>query len=495
MGGIRLIFYYLTLKIFKLAKFVVWVSRLIVSFLKSELMLFITVLFLYLQSYTIGDIRIGEVPIWVYFYSKFKRFYKWYYKKPITYYPLQPITFINQPMAKIHPRRIFVHSIQFLRLPNTWTELLRSSDLPHIFVAENLLNFTYLKFFNFNLSKNFSVRKLFGNGFIYLRGLIVVFFIDALLTDDEPIWEPVEWSLVQNWLMFIFLFAWIAENLISSRYGSYTGRDKRVWFSWYKTFWLIEGYYVLSLGAAALFVIVPFYHELTYTTPFILSWWDWYSRTFFLKFMTIYALLLLFTNYLQIIINQSYWKKSLIIVILVNFFLAYLVYVHFFITFFAYFTDPNWYCSNRLVDYIQLSHEPSKWSWGSSKRDHFSYHNSKTVFWFKNDGPFASAMLFFNIFFFLSLFTLHIYWLTLVRRIYATSEVTFTYTTYCVSGLRQFFYFFNFIYFLTFFSYLITYWRLPLEFYWTLSRDHWFSVLWSVIFDYNAFLFNMLPIL
>jgi hypothetical protein len=65
--------------------------------------------------------------------------------------------------------------------------LLRSSDLPHIFVAEDLLNFTYLKFFNFNLSKNFSVRKLFGNGFIYLRGLIVVFFIDALLTDDEPI--------------------------------------------------------------------------------------------------------------------------------------------------------------------------------------------------------------------------------------------------------------------------------------------------------------------
>jgi photosystem II P680 reaction center D1 protein len=30
--------------------------------------------------------------------------------------------------------------------------------------------------------------------------------------------------------LFIFLFVLIGENLICSRYGSYTGRDKRVWF-------------------------------------------------------------------------------------------------------------------------------------------------------------------------------------------------------------------------------------------------------------------------
>ena len=309
-------------------------------------------------------------------------------------------------------------------------------------------------------------KRLLGGGFSYLRGLLVIFFVDALLTDDEPLWEPIEWSLIQNWLMFIFLFAWIAENLISSRYGSYTGRDKRVWFAWYKTFWLLEGYYVLSLGAAALFVIIPFYHELTYTTPFVLSWWDWYSRTFFLKFVSLYTVVLLVSTYLQATLAQAHWKKSLVLITTINIFLAYLVYVHFFITFFAYFTDPNWYCTNRLVDYIQLSHEPSKWSWGNAKRDHFSYHNSKTVFWFKNDGPFASAMLFFNIYFFLALFTLHIYWLTLARRVYATGEVTFTYTTYCISGLRQFFYFFTALYALVLFSYVITYWRLPVEFYW-----------------------------
>ena len=121
-----------------------------------------------------------------------------------------------------------------------------------VFYVNNYYNVTnsitnWLLYLNIN-SKHYSIlllsnfKKTFGDGFLYLRGLFILFFIDACLTDDEPIWEPVEWSLVQSWIMFIFLFAWIAENLITSRFGSYTGRDKRVWFSWYKTFWLIEGW-------------------------------------------------------------------------------------------------------------------------------------------------------------------------------------------------------------------------------------------------------------
>jgi hypothetical protein len=31
-----------------------------------------------------------------------------------------------------------------------------------------------------------------GDGLIYIRTLFLIFFIDACLTDDEPIWEPVE---------------------------------------------------------------------------------------------------------------------------------------------------------------------------------------------------------------------------------------------------------------------------------------------------------------
>ena len=162
----------------------------------------------------------------------------------------------------------------------------------------NFLNFLFLNYIktNFNF-KQVSIyflniyKKTFGEGFCYIRGLFIIFFIDACITDDEPLWEPIEWSLVQTWLLFIFIFAWIAENLITSRYGNYTGRDKRVWFAWYKTFWLIELCYALSYGLAALFVIVPFYFELTYSVSFIFSWWNWYTRIFFLNLLVFLQLL------------------------------------------------------------------------------------------------------------------------------------------------------------------------------------------------------------
>lgn len=333
-------------------------------------------------------------------------------------------------------------------------------------------------------------RRSIGEGIIYIRGLAILFFFDAMLTDDEPLWDPVEWSLVQSWILFIFAFAWIAENLISSRYGSYTGRDKRVWVAWYKTFWLIEGYYVLTLGAAALFVITPFYHETTYMLPLVVSWWNWYSRVFFFKFITVYSFMLYVGYYLQLTLGNIHWRRSLFLTGIITLMLSYMLYTHFLMSFFAYFTDPNWYHSTRLTDYIQLSHEPNKWSWGNSKRDHFSYHNSKTVFWFKNDGPFAAAFLLFHILFFLCLFSLYLYWVTLFRRIYSTREITFTYTNYCVSGLRQFFYFFFFLYALVFFSFVVQYWRLPIEYAWVPNGNPLVTVLGEVLTDYPAFIFN-----
>lgn len=335
-------------------------------------------------------------------------------------------------------------------------------------------------------------KRSVGEGFIYLRGLFLIFFIDACLTDDEPIWEPVEWSLVQSWIMFIFLFAWIAENLITSRFGSYTGRDKRVWFSWYKTFWLIEGWYIMSLGATALFVIVPFYYEVTYSTSFVFNWWTWYSRVFFFKFISLYTIILFIAYFLQINIRWFNWKKSLFLILLVNFFLSYLLYVHFIMSFFGYFTDPTWYHKTRLTDYVQLSHGPKKWSWGPAKKDHLSYHRTPTVFWFKNDGPFASAFMFFHFFFLIALFALYIYWITLIRRVYATQEVTFTYTTYCISALKQFFYFFMFLYLLVFLSFMFIYWRTPIEFMWVLNSHSWFSNLALIIRDYPHFLLSIL---
>jgi len=77
------------------------------------------------------------------------------------------------------------------------------------------------------------------------------------------------------------------------------------------------------------------------------------------------------------------WDKILLLVTLVNFFLSYLLYTQFIISFFGYITNPLWYQQNRSIDYIQLSHEPSKWAWGSAgtgKRDHVLFHNSHTRF-------------------------------------------------------------------------------------------------------------------
>ena len=335
-------------------------------------------------------------------------------------------------------------------------------------------------------------KRTFGFSFYYLQGLFMVLFIDACLTDDEPLWEPIEWSLVQTWILFIFSFAWIAENLIVSRYGSYTGRDKRVWLAWYKSFWLIELWYIISYGAAITFVIVPFYFETNYTMPFVFSWWHWYSRVFFFKFLSVFTLVLWLAQLLQLSVRWLNWRKGLLLIALINIFLSYLLYTHFFMTFFGYFTDPTWYQKTRPIDYVQLSHEPARWGWGPARKDHFTYHSVRTVFWFKNDGPFAGAFLLSHMFFFLCLFFLYIYWIALFRRVYSMKEIPLTYTTYCVSALKQFMYFFLLLYGFIFLSYISCYWRFPIEFLWTVDSQSWLYNFKDILVAYPKFLMSLI---
>ena len=331
-------------------------------------------------------------------------------------------------------------------------------------------------------------KKTIGDGFLQLQATVTILYVDALLTDDEPIWEPVEWSLIQSWILFTFLFGWISENLISSRYGSYAGRDKRVWFAWYKNAWLVIAYYAMTIGAAALFVIVPFYHEVSSLLPLTVSWWDWYNRTFFTNFIGFYVLILFLGIFFQLSVRSFNWKKSWNLILLINLLLFYLLYGQFFSSFFSYLTDPNWYHKTRLVDYIQLSHEPNKWSWGNSKRDHFSYHKSSTVFWYKNDIPFAGALMIIHLHFFWSLFGVSFFWITLTRRVFAIQEISYTYATYAVSTLKQFFLFFFLFLFLILHSYLLTYWRLPLEFLWAVNNSSWIDNFLLILNDYCSFL-------
>jgi hypothetical protein len=161
-------------------------------------------------------------------------------------------------------------------------------------------------------------------------------------------------------------------------------------------------------------------------------------------------------------------------------------------TFFGYFTDPIWFQKTRPVDYVQLSHEPSRWGWGGAKKDHFTYHNVRTVFWFKNDGPFAASFLMFHMFFFLCLFLLYIYWISLFRRVYSMKEIPLTFTTYCVSSLKQFFYFFLLLYVFIFLSYISCYWRFPIEFMWTVDSRSWLVNFVYILRDYPAFLLSIL---
>lgn len=395
----------------------------------------------------------------------------------------------------VKPQRLFMltsrhlnDKIPFVSSPNRG--LLSANHLPTqatnwFLTLSNLLKYCY--FYWTDLS-----NKTFSFGFYYLRALVFILFIDACLTDDEPLWEPIEWSLVQTWILFVFLFAWVGENLIVSRYGSYTGRDKRVWMSWYKTFWMIEGYYVINYGVACVLVIIPFYYETNYNLSFVYSWWHWYSRVFFFKFLAVYSIVLLIANLLQVSVRWLNWKKGLVLIVLVNCFLGYLIYTHFIITFFGYFTDPVWYQKTRPIDFIQLSHEPSRWGWGTAKKDHFTYHNVKTVFWFKNDGPFASSFLLFQTFLFVCIFLTFIWWISLFRRVYSMKEIPLTFTTYCVSSLKQFLYFFFFFYILIFLSFLSNYWRFPIELSFILSTESWFSNFLDIMMDYPSFLLSIL---
>ncbi len=402
-------------------------------------------------------------------------------------------------IIKIKSKKIIFKNKNFIKF-NLLTNLFKNNFF--IFFFYNNLNNTF-SYLILNLIKtnthfkNILIylidqrKRIFGEGFIFIRGLFIIFFIDACLTDDEPLWEPIEWSLVQTWLLFIFIFAWIAENLITSRYGSYTGRDKRVWLAWYKSFWLIDLCYAISYGLACLFVIVPFYFELTYTVSFIFNWWNWYTRVFFFKFISIFTILILIAHLLQLNIRWLNWKKLILFVLLINFFIAYLLFTHFIMTFFGYFTDPLWYQKTRFVDYIQLSHEPLKWGWGPSKRDHFTYHKVTTVFWFKNDGPFAGAFLMIHIFFFLTIFFLYIYWVVLLRRVYTTKEITYTFTVFCISSLKQFYYFFFLLYLFVFMSFIVCYWRFPIEFLWLINPNPWFINFILILKDYFFFLINI----
>lgn len=273
---------------------------------------------------------------------------------------------------------------------------------------------------------------------------IVFMTIDSLLIDDEPLWEPLEWSLTQSWLLFLFLFSWLIETLISSHYGSFTGRDKRVYNGLFKAYWYVEFLFMFTLFITAIFIWTPFYFELTYKVSNILSWWSWYNRFFFYKVIIIWFLIDIIMCSLLISLKWLNWKKIFLLLILIIIYLSYLFYFQFIIVFFGYFTDIISFKNNYTTYFNKLQEGPYRFGWGDDKRDLFNYKNTSLNVWYKNDSQYALSLFFINIFVFLSLSFLIIQVLLIVIKLYSTKDISFTSLNFLNSSLNIFFIFFIF---------------------------------------------------
>lgn len=301
---------------------------------------------------------------------------------------------------------------------------------------------------------------------LIVLSMLLLINLDIIFEGDEPLYEPIEWSIIQTWLLLFVLISWIGENLILSFVGKFTAKDKRVWFGWYKILWVIELFYLGTLGITIFLIITPFYFELVYLSSYIMTFWNWLSKTFFAKNILLLTLLIYFNLFFQLNFRFIFYKKFFLNIFFNITVFSYLFFIQFYMFFFSYFTDNTWYTKTKTNSLIQLSHEPWKWAWDSTKRDHFSYHQSKTVFWFKNDGPFAECLFLLNLYYLLSVFIILIMWFILFFKTLSIKQISYTYTIFTFSFTRQFLFFFYLFYVLIIGSIGIIYLKTPVELTW-----------------------------
>lgn len=318
----------------------------------------------------------------------------------------------------------------------------------------------------------------------------MVFVLDSLIIDDEPLWEPLEWSLAQTWILFFFIFAWGAEVIFSSRYGSYTNRDKIVWIGLYKVYYLFGWWFLFNIVIVTVFITIPFYNEITYSISYIVLWWNWYNSIFFYKFTTILSIIMIILNTFKFHVRWTtsfymYLPLTIIFILLI-----YLFFFNFIIMAFAFFSDINEYKTHGWLNLSRITHGPLKWGWGLNSRDHFSYHKTPTVFWYKNDTQIASSMLFLNIFIFLSLFSFIIKTAMLLRALYTSKEFSHNLMTLFTSTFKHFYFFMLSIASFVFISLVYNFVRYPFEMYWFSKFVYLAQVEYDLILDFIDLLFN-----
>lgn len=327
------------------------------------------------------------------------------------------------------------------------------------------------------LNKTLKIKLVFFTFFLYINFyffyLTFFFMLDSVIIDDEPLWEPIEWSLVQSWFLSFMIISWIAETIISSYYGSFTGRDKRVYNGLFKAFWYVELLFMSTLFISAIFIWTPFYFELTYKVSNIVSWWSWYNRFFLFKFILIWFLIDILILIININLKWFNWKKLFFIISIILFYLFYLFFYQFMIVFFGYFTDIMSFRNNAITGFNKLQEGPYKFGWGEKNRDLFTYKKTSLNVWFKNDSPYALSLFFINIFVFLSLTLLIIQVLVVLRKLYTTKTISFTLLNYFSSSLNIFFIFYFFFIFFILLVYIYSFMRYTNDFL-------WFPYLWNL---------------
>lgn len=331
-----------------------------------------------------------------------------------------------------------------------------------------LITKTYWNFLFF-ISHNFKViynKVTTLEGFTYIRNLFILLLIDGLVLDDEPLWEPLEWSVMQTWILYIFIFSWAAEVIFSSRYGLYTNRDKIVWIGLYKVYSLMQAWFLLNIIFTTAFVTLPFYFEISYSISYAVVWWNWYTSIFFFKFTTIFSVIILLVIIVRLQLRHSPHSSAEYLLLLVPLLILYLLYFNFIVVLFGFFTDPTEFKSSGWSNLSRVVHGPLKWGYGSESRDHFAYHRTTSVFWYKNDPLMAGSMLFLNIFIFKFLFFLLLQSISITRTLAASKELSFNIITYFYSTVKQFLYFIYLLMSLVFLSFIYQFMRYPFELYW-----------------------------
>jgi len=177
-------------------------------------------------------------------------------------------------------------------------------------------------------------------------------------------------------------------------------------------------------------------------------------------------------------------RKLLVFSYLIFFILSYLFYFNAMTLLLGYFTDISAFQKSGWSDSMRLVHGPAKWGWGTSSRENFSYHRTTTTFWYKSDPLIASSILFLHIFIFKFLLFFLIQIIALVRTLYTTGEVSFTYITYFYLSTREFFYFISALGGLLIISLCYQILRFPPELFVFNKLFFVFYTLWEVALDF-----------